>query len=67
MCSLLLGKSMNNLNQSRYYKKVMAPERDLCENRDTVRNRKHSKETSPFKINPHPSKVEFPGCFPLWE
>lgn len=67
MCSSLLGNSMNNLKHSKYYKEVVVPERDLRENKDMVRNRKHSKEPPPIQNQPYSSKVEFPGCSPLWE
>lgn len=52
MCSSLLGNSMNNLKHSKYYKEVVVPERDLRENKDMVRNRKHSKEPPPIQNQP---------------
>lgn len=52
MCSSLLGNSMNNLQHSEYYKEVVVPERDLRENKDMVRNRKHSKEPLPIQNQP---------------
>lgn len=67
MCFLWVGNNMDSLKQSRYLKKGVVPERDICKNRDIELGTENIPKKPPLKNNPSSSKVEVPRCFSLWE